>query len=108
MLDLHPRIPLEEKYRVFPYTTLFRSEPLVADLPAGLNAPSADFADESVGKPRCGGFLVYLLMSTLKRAVAAAEPERMAMTIGDDLDRARPEQADPMLGRGHVPWPCNK
>src|SRR4051794_16872842 len=86
MLDLHTCVHLDEEERAVFDQELEGAEPLVADLPAGLDAASPDFADESVGKRRCRGLLEYLLMSTLKRAVAAAEPERVAVTIGDHLD----------------------
>ena len=91
MLDLHARVHLDEVERAVLEQELEGADAVVADLPAGLGAALADLGDQSAGRSRRRRLLEHLLVAALQRAVAAAEPERVAVCVGEhlDLDMAR-------------------
>ena len=86
MLDLHPRIHLDEEEFLLLDQELEGADTLIADPPAGLDAAFADLATRSLGQARSWRFLQDLLMAALERAIAAAEPECRAVSVRQHLD----------------------
>jgi hypothetical protein len=86
MLDLDPRVHLDEEERVVLDQELERADALVADPSTGLGAAGADIGHDIVGEAGRRRLLQDLLVTALERAVAAAEPERVPEPVGDDLD----------------------
>src|SRR5215831_13081732 len=86
MLDLDPRVELEEEEVAAVQHKLRGAGALVADRArerdGGVAHPPAQFGVERGG----GRFLEHLLMAALDRAVALAERDDVAVRVGEDLD----------------------
>ena len=94
MLDLHARVHLDEEEGAVLDQELEGANAPVADLAARLRATRADGGHEVGRETRRRRLLQHLLVPALQRAVAAAEPERAALPVGEnlDLDMARPAE----------------
>ena len=86
MLDLHPRIHLDEEELLLLDQELEGADTLIADPPAGLDAALSDPGDEVDRQARSRRFLQDLLMAALERAIPAAEPECRAIGVRQHLD----------------------
>ena len=91
MLDLHARVHLDEVEGAVLEEELEGADAVVADLPAGLRAALADLGDQRLDRSGRRRLLQHLLVAALQRAVAAAEPDGVAVAVGEhlDLDMAR-------------------
>ena len=86
MLDLHPRVHLDEVELVLLEQELERAGAAIADLAAGLGAALADARLRSRIDQRCRRFFDDLLMAPLHRAVAVAQVHRVLVLVGQHLD----------------------
>lgn len=86
VLDLHARVHLDEVELAVLIQELERAGAAVADLLAGIGAAVADALDQAARDVRCRRFLDHLLVAALHRAVALAQPDGVAVLVGQDLD----------------------
>jgi hypothetical protein len=86
MLDLDPRVQLEEEDVLAVDEELRRARALVAELSAERHRVRREPLAESGGEGRRGGLLDDLLMPPLDRAVALAERDDGAAPVADNLD----------------------
>ena len=86
MLDLYPRVHLDEIELALLVQELEGARAAVADLAAGLGAALAD-ADALLHRDqRRGRLLDDLLVAALHRAIAVAQIDRIAVFVGEHLD----------------------
>ncbi len=74
MLDLQPRVHLDEVEPAVLEQELEGAHPAIADLPAGIGAACPDFGDGLRRDPRRRRLLDHLLVAPLRRAIATAQP----------------------------------
>lgn len=86
MLDLQARVHFDEVERPVFVEELERSRAPVADRPAGAGAAFADRLDRLAIDPGSGRLLHDLLVPPLHGAIAFAQPDRLAVMVGKDLD----------------------
>src|SRR4051812_44163143 len=86
VLDLDARVHFDEVELPVLVQELERADAAVADLPARLGATIPDERDLLGGNAWRRRLLDHLLVAALQRAVAAAQPQSAAVTVGDDLD----------------------
>ena len=86
MLDLHPRVHLDEEELPVLVQELDRSGADVAKFSHGLGDNSADAVALFRVQSRGGTFLPYLLVATLKRAVALAKVNGAALRVAEHLN----------------------
>src|ERR1700722_20945504 len=86
MLDLHPRVHLNEEELPILVQELNRSRANVAQLRHGLGDNSADVVALFWVQSRGGTFLPYLLVATLKGAIALAKVNGVALRVAEHLN----------------------
>ncbi len=86
MLDLKPRVHLDEIELAVLVQELDGADAEIAELGERARDHRADFAARRKVEGRRGRFLPYLLMAALQRAVALAQMKHLAVRIGDHLD----------------------
>src|SRR5829696_146024 len=87
MLDLDPRVHLQEEVLAFPREeALDRSGASIVDRARGVDRDRADPLAQPRGDGRRRRFLHELLMPPLDRAVALAKMDDVAMPVREDLD----------------------
>ena len=86
VLDLHPRVHLDEEELAVLVQELEGAGAAVADLLAGGGAALADALDHAARDARRRRLLDDLLVAALHRAVALAEPDRVLVLVGQHLD----------------------
>ncbi len=91
MLDLNPRVHLDEEEGPVLDEELEGADADIAHPDAGGGAARADFSDQRFRQTGRWRFFQHLLVASLQGAVAAAEPKRLSVPVGDhlDLDMAR-------------------
>ena len=92
VLDLQPRVHLDEVERSILVEKLHRSGTAVAELLQRGDGHPGQSLPRRIIERGGGGFLKQLLVRTLQRAVALAEMDRAALAVADQLhlDMARP------------------
>src|ERR1700737_2245367 len=86
MLYLQPGVHLDEIESALFDQELERAETAIVDPPAGPDAALADFGNQRLFKSRGRRLFENLLVATLQRAVATAQPKRIAVAVGQHLD----------------------
>ena len=86
MLDLHPRVHLDEEELVVLVEKLEGTRAAIADLPAGIRATLADPRECARGDPRCWRLLDDLLVPALHRAIAFEQVDGVLVLVGQHLD----------------------
>ena len=86
MLDLHARVHFDEIELVVLVQEFERARAEIAHLLAGVGAAVADAVDQTARDARRRRFLDHLLVAALHRAIALAEPDRVAERIRENLD----------------------
>src|SRR5450830_180735 len=86
VFDLHARVHLDEVELAVLVQEFEGAGAAVADLAARFGAAVADLLDQLARDARCRRFLDHLLVAALHRAVAFAQPDGVAVFVGQDLD----------------------
>ncbi len=86
MLDLDAGIHLDEEECAVLIEEFECAGAAITDPPAGLDATLPDTRDQRAIDAGGGGLLDDLLVPALKRAVAVAEPEIVAVLVAQNLD----------------------
>ena len=86
MFDLYARVHFDEVELAVLVQELERAGATVADLLAGLGAAVTNAFDQAARNVRCRRFLNHLLVAALHGAIALAQPDGIAVLVGQDLD----------------------
>src|SRR5262249_50391724 len=86
MLDLDPRVHLEEEVLLADLHPLDRAGAAVADRGRRVGGDLADPSPHLRVDVRAGGLLDHLLVAALDRAVTLAEVDHVAVRVGQHLD----------------------
>ena len=97
MLDLEPRIHLDEEELAVLVEELDRAGARVAELGDGVGDHPADPRPLLRADGRGGRFFPHLLVAPLQRAVALAEVDRIVPAVAEDLDLDVPRPAEVAL-----------
>ena len=97
VLDLHPRVHLDEVELVVLVEELEGPRPAVADAPAGVRAAVADARERARVDARRRGLLDDLLVAALHRAVALAQPHGVLLLVREHLDLDVPRVGQELL-----------
>ena len=97
MLDLDPRVHLDEEELVVLVQELEGAGAAIADLPAGIGAALADARQRARREPGRGSFLDDLLVAALHRAIALEQIDGVLVLVGQHLDLDVPGVAEELL-----------
>ena len=86
MLHLNPGIHLNEVEGVILKKEFKCAGSPVAHIEASTNAGGTNLVAQGIVDPRCGCFLNHLLMATLKRTIAIAKMNGIALAVGQHLN----------------------